>query len=537
MAQNVQQLIKRYQRAKAGSDVWQNYWDTAYSYIFPDRNLFLQNTSFSKAQRKNTKVFDLTAFIDATQFVSQLHLGLTPMYVQWATLIPGEDVPDYLEQNIREGLQKITDLLFRFLDGSRFNLVINEAYHDVVIGTGAILCLEGITDEQPFDFRYVPLQDISIEDTELSDEENIFRTFKDVPVTDILKLWPNAKLTGAMNAQINQNTGEKVTLIESTVWDDKKKMYIYNVIDLKDEVTLYEEISESSPWIVFRWNKIRGENVGRGPGISALPTILTLNDHYKNIMRSNQISAYPIYMGWNDGVWNPNTANLAPQNIIPIAPSMGGNLPIVPLPQAGQPQMADQLMLDLRQQIHKIFFADPLGGIGEDPNMTATEVNLRDQMALERKAPAIGRMQVELTQKLLKRMVFIAKAKGLIPNIKLSGKEIRIDYKNDLAKLADIQKVNDLLKASQVLQSIMGPQAAFLAFKAPKLPKFVGEAYNIDLDLINSPADIEKIQQNIAQQATQQQQGQGQPGQSGAPQLPSPPVGGVQQVAGPQQSQ
>ena len=532
MAQDVQQLIRRYQRAKASSDVWQNYWNAAYSYIFPDRNLFLQNTAFSRAQRKNVKVYDLTAFIDATQFVSQLHLGLTPMYVQWATLIPGKDVPDYLEQNIREGLQEITDILFRFLDGSRFNLVINEAYHDVVIGTGAILCLEGKTDEEPFDFRYVPLQDISIEDTEQSDDENIFRTFLNVPVTDILKLWSNAKLTGTMQHQVTHNTGDKVTLIESTIWDTKKKMYVYSVIDLKEEITLYEEMSESSPWIVFRWNKLRGENVGRGPGISALPTILTLNDHYKNIMRANQIAAYPIYMGWEDGVWNPYTATLTPQTIIPIAPSMGGVPPIVALPQSGQPQMADQLMLDLRQQIHKIFFADPLGGIGEDPNMTATEVNLRDQMALERKAPAIGRMQVELTQKLIRRMVFIAKAKGLIPNIKLNGKQIRIDYKNDLAKLADIQKVNDLLKASQVLQSIIGPQAAFLAFKAAKLPKFVGESYNIDLELINSPAEIEKIQQNMAQQATQQQAGQ-----PGGAQLPSPPVGGVQQVAGPTQVQ
>lgn len=537
MVQDVQQLIRRYQRAKTSSDIWQNYWDTAYSYIFPDRNLFLQNTSFSKAQRKNTKVFDLTAFIDATQFVSQLHLGLTPMYVQWATLIPGEDVPDYMEQNIREGLQKITKILFRYLDGSRFNLVINEAYHDVVIGMGAILCLEGQTDEQPFDFRYVPLQDISIEDTELSDEENVFRTFKDVPVTDITKLWPAAKLTATMEHQVVRNTGDKVTLIESTVWDDKKSIYIYNVIAQAEEISLYEEMSASSPWIVFRWNKIRGENVGRGPGISALPTILTLNDHYKNIMRANQIAAYPIYMGFADGVWNPHTATLSPQNIIPIAPTMGGNLPIVALPQAGQPQMADQLMLDLRQQIHKIFFTDPLGGIGEDPNMTATEVNLRDQMALERKAPAIGRMQVELTQKLLKRMVFIAKAKGLIPNIKLNGKQIRIDYKNDLAKLADIQKVNDLLKAAQVLQSIMGPQAALLAFKAEKLPKFVGEAYNIDLELINDPLAIQKIQQNLAQAASQQQTGQA--GQGEAPQLPSPPVGGVpaQQVSAPAQVQ
>ncbi|MHA1447896.1 MAG: portal protein [Candidatus Hodarchaeales archaeon] len=511
-------LVRRYTRAKSNSDVWQSYWNDVYRYVFPDKNLYTQKTS---AQRKNQMVFDLTAFISATQFISQLHLGLTPLYQQWAILAPGEDVPEEQEMDIRQGLQKMTDIMFRYLDGSNFNLVINEAYHDLVVGTAAFLCLDGGSDEEPLKFRYVPLQDLALEKTQYNNAENVWRTFDDVPVEDILLLWPKAKLTSEMNHSIAQQTNAKFNLIEGTVYDEKKKVYTYYVMEPSARSILYEEESESSPWIIFRWSVTRGEAFGRGPGVSALPTILTLNKHVENIMRSNEIAAYPIYMGWTDGVYNPFTSKLDPKTIIPIAPAPGGTGPLLPLPAAGQPQLAEALVEDLRTQIKQMFFDSPLGGIGEDPNMTATEVNIRNQMMLEKKAPAFGRLQVELADKLLKRVAFILRKRGLLPNIEINNKQVRIEYKNQLAQIDNIQKVQNLMQVAQTLQSIVGPQATLLAFKSANLPKFIAENYNVDLELINGPAEFAQAQQQLQQAAQQQTQ------------LPSAPEGGIQ----PQQGQ
>lgn len=512
----INRLIKRYASAKSRSDVWQSIWDNAYSLIFPQRNLYRRLTPGSP---KSIFVFDGTAQIAANRFISQVHNGLTPLFSQWAELVPGDEVPDALKADIARSLQKTTDIVFKYLDSSNFNLVVNEAYHDLVIGTAAMLCLEGETDDEPFIFRYVPLQDLSLEETQQSDIKNVWRTFLKVPVIDIRGFWPKAKMSEELKRMAEKDTTSCINIIEGTLFDEKTKDYTYYVIDLSHKKILWEVTEKSSPWIIFRWDKTRGEVFGRGPGIKALPTINTLNLMAEFTLAAAELTAYPIYTAWDDSVFNPWTAKIRPKSIIPVAPNPGGSAsPIQPLPQAGQVQFAQLVMQDLRDQINKMFFTDPIGPVDQNPQMTATEINLRNQQNLEEKAPSIGRIQVEFTEKLIKRMIFILRKKGLIPNIEVNNKEISINYRSDLGKLDDVRNVNNLVQSAQMLQQIIGPQLTVGAFKLAQLPEYIAENMGVDLDLINSPAEIQAAQQQAQEQAQQQ-----------APQLPGAPVGGQQQ--------
>lgn len=519
MAPKVEKLLKRYNSAKSNSDLWKSTFDEAYSYIFPDRNLFNQRTV---GEKKNAQLYDLTPQIAAQRFVSQLHNGLTPLFSQWLELSPGENVPPDMKTNIERGLQQTTDIIFSFLDNSNFNLVINESYHDLVLGTAAFLCFEGISDKDPITFRYVPLQDIHPEQTQAGSIDNVWRTFKKVPVRDINLLWPKATLTVNMKQDLAMDSNVMVDLVEGTVFDEKKKTYTYYVIDLKETKIIFEEKSESSPWIVFRWEKIRGETFGRGPGIVALPTIRSLNKMAQYELESAALRAYPIYLGYDDGVWNPYTASIQPKTIIPIEPTVGGHLPIQPLPEAGDVQFSELKIQDLRDQINKIFFNDPMGPVG-DPKMTATEVNLRNQQTLEEKAPSIGRLMVELTSRTIKRVMFILRNRGLLPNIEINNKEVTISYLSPLAALEGLKNVNNLTKMAQTLQAIVGPEVAAGGFKVAKLPSYIGEQLGVEMDIVNSEGEIQQATQ-LAQQQQQLQQEQ--------PQLPTPPQGGIPQQTG-----
>ena len=120
-------------------------------------------------------------------------------------------------------------------------------------------------------------------------------------------------------------------------------------------------------------------------------------------------------MGASDGVFNPWTVKLEPWSVIPMNPTSIGQMPIAPIPMAGDPNFQQIEINSLRDQINKIFFTDPLGPIrGGSEQLTATEIMIRNQEQLEQKIPFIGRLQFELLDKLTERIVFILTKKGII---------------------------------------------------------------------------------------------------------------------------
>jgi len=66
-------------------------------------------------------------------------------------------------------------------------------------------------------------------------------------------------------------------LIEATVFDPKRGDFCYHVIHKESKQELVYRRLKTSPWVVSRYMKVAGEIYGRGPLITALPDIKTLN--------------------------------------------------------------------------------------------------------------------------------------------------------------------------------------------------------------------------------------------------------------------
>jgi len=218
-------------------------------------------------------------------------------------------------------------------------------------------------------------------------------------------------------------------------------------------------------------------------------------------LASAELIAYPIYLGFNDGVYNPYQVLPKPKTVIPIAP--GARIPLQPLPQAGNVQYSQLMMADYRQQIEAIFMNMPMSPV-DSPVQTATEINFRAQQVLEQQAPSLGRLQTELLNKLMDRIIFVLSQRGIIPQVDIQNKTIKlkgvnypikITYNTQLAQLNALQKANAVTTLTQQLQMI-NPQLPMIMYNIPELGIYLGEQNNTDLNIFKP---LPMIQQTLDQ--------------------------------------
>ena len=136
-----------------------------------------------------------------------------------------------------------------------------------------------------------------------------------------------------------------------------------------------------------------------------------------------------IYQIDDDGVINVDTINLLPGTVIPKAPNTQG---LQPIRTAGSFDVANLVLNDMRNNIKRALYNDMLG----DPNKTpASATEVAERMAdLSRKiGSAFGRLQAEMVQPVLQRVVYILKKQGRIEMPTVNGREVKIRSVSPLA--------------------------------------------------------------------------------------------------------
>lgn len=514
--------LQRFNIAKTKAQEYKTHFEDIYSMFMPNRNLYDSGTK--SIQSFNRELYDTTGVLAIRTFVSQIHLALTPIGTEWLKLEAGSLVSTELKDKVNRAAQEYTSLIFKFINESNFDLAINEAYYELAVGTGAIVVNEG-DDENPLLFSAVSIPFYFPEEGPYGTIETVWREFTNFPYRNINRTWRKAKIPAVLVDAYTRDPNISVNLIEGTVWDEEKQKFHYCVIHVESKSIIFEEYSPSSAWIVFRGFKRANEIYGRGPCDDALPTMQTLNKMVEYSLRSAQMTVLPMYAAVNDGYINPSMITLEPNSIISCNPNASpSNPPLFPIQGSGDFRLEQEIVQDLRDQINRIFFTDPLGPIN-DPAKTATEIMIRNQYALESKIPFFGRLVFELLDKLVSRIVYILQKKGLLKSIKLDGKELSVKYQSPLVQSQNLSSANQIIKFAQALQSLVGPQLSLLAFDMADLITTLAQKMEIPLEVIKSSQEI----QNVIAQIQKQQQDQAQAQQQQQNQLPSPPQGGLPQ--------
>ena len=260
MVQELEQLKRRYKKARAKADMWNPIFDTCYRYTVPSRNMYYWTSQYQGAV-KNTQVFDSTAVIGLKNFVAKLQNALCPPQTRWFLFEAGELVQDDIKEELNKQLHTYSETIYYYLRRSNFDVAVAESFYDLGIGTGCLICNPGSDDDNPLQFYSVPLARVALEETITNTLESNYRWWDEVRIEDILELWPNAKLTPTMLTMYEEDNSAAVkSLVEGTICfpgNPPKKRYRYVVFSESDSSQfLVDEWMESSPWVVFRWAKI-----------------------------------------------------------------------------------------------------------------------------------------------------------------------------------------------------------------------------------------------------------------------------------------
>ena len=210
-----------------------------------------------------------------------------------------------------------------------------------------------------------------------------------------------------------------------------------------------------------------------------------------------------MYQVEDDGVINVDNIALIPGTVIPKAAGSAG---LQPIAQAGNFNVSDLVLRDMRVNIKKALYNDMLGNPNEKTPMSATEVAERQADLSRQIGAAFGRLQAELVTPVLQRVIYILKKQGRINIPTVNGREVQIKSSSPLAQAQHQQDVATIDRFLGLLQGRVGPELLNMMIKQDEVAKFVAKKLGIPEELIRTQEEMKSVMQQMQQQAQQQQQ-------------------------------
>lgn len=497
-------LRKRYNAAKYVADLWIPIMQASFFYAVPFRNRYYLPGKEFQGTMQNTRLYDTTAVEGVTTFVSKLHDTMTPPQVQWGFLEVDDSQLDLRDEETLEQVENAQLMLndymrklFVYIHASNFDVVINECYYDLSIGTSALV-INQHTDEQPFLCTSIPMDKLAIEEAVNGNIESWFRTWQNLKIAELHTRWPGIIITDNLAALLASDPDAVIRNVYEGVayFVNQPQKYCYAV--WADNDLLSVQWLDSSPGIIWRWKKTNNETWGRGPVMEALPSIISLNEMARVELASANLNTFRPYMGFSDAVFNPHTFKLQPMTVIPIAPiGSNGQVPLIPLPNSADPNFAQMTMSDLRMQIKKLLFAEEPQDSRSVQPQTAYELSLKQQTLAEKIGPLFSRMQQEFLWPVIQRFAYILHSMGKLPYPELNGLKVKFKYKSPLALAKGRGDIERFTQYVQLLQGIMGPDAAQLYINPKSTPYLMAESLQVDNRYLNRPEDVQRVMQQV----------------------------------------
>ena len=498
--------MQHYLKAKALRENWVPLFEECYEYALPQRESFYYEEA---GQRRDDKIFDETAVVGVQEFASRLQYGLVPNFARWADFVSGSEVPPEERDAVDNELDEVTEYVFEVLQNSNFAQEVHESFLDLAVGTG-ILCVEEGDSLNPVNFSAIPLPHVVL-DTGPDDRiDHVFRERKKVKFEHLPLMYPRSTFDSKVMGMMSSDRTTDVLEVVCRDYSRKnEEAYYHYAICQTTKTMLYKKEMQgvgSNPFVCFRWSKCAGEIYGRGPLINALSAIKTTNLTIELILENAQMSISGIYQMEDDGVVNPDTIQLVPGSIIPKAMGSQG---LQPINAAGRFDVAQLVLNDMRLNIKRALYNDMLG----DPNRTpatATEVAERMADLSRRMGSAFGRLQAEMVQPVLQRVIYILKKQGRIDLPTVNGREIKIKSVSPLAQAQANQDISSVARFLELVGGAFGPEMLQLLIDGEQVAIHLARKFGVPESLIRDEDQRRQIAA-MAQQMAMQQQQQGMP--------------------------
>lgn len=507
------EIMKRQELAQKKKDEFQQLYQDAYEFALPQRQLYGIWEGSSTGSKKMQRVFDSTAINSTQRFANRLQSVVFPPQRKFCRLEPGPSIPEDRAAEAQAVLDVYSERMFAALKQSNFDIAIGEFLLDLAVGTACMMVQPG-DDVSPLNFVPVPLFLVSYEEGANGQVDNVYRRMR-MKGESVQVQWPDAKIPDEMRRRIENKPTDDIELLEATIYDYKRGDYCYHVIDKVSKAEIVYRRRKTSPWVISRYMKVAGEIYGRGPLMTALPDIKTLNKVKELLLKNASLAVAGVYTAADDGVLNPQTVKIVPGAIIPVSRNGGPQGPALQaLPRSGDFNVSQLVIGDLVGNIKRILLDESL----PPENMSArsaTEIVERMKELSQNLGSAFGRLINETMIPLVAKILEVMDERGLIDlPLRVNGLEVKVSPIAPLAQAQAMEEVNAILQYAQLMQGF-GTDGA-LAIKTDMVVDYIGDKLGVPAAVRNTNAEravlMEQMQQQqqnaIAMQAMAMQQGQ-----------------------------
>jgi len=493
-------IQERAKKAFADSDQWIDILTDAYELFLPNRNLFNEE---GNGQKKTQEVFDGTGPDALQKGASKIQSNIAPIWARWATLTPSVKVmrdlknnPEFSETALREMLEEEAEIIFDYINRSNFGTQFYEMCVDLLIGTGTIDVDEVDDDENPINFSTKPQKGLAFEEGPKGMIENHY-LHRPVKYRHLERTYKGFEPDSETVENIKNKPDKEVIVTECLLFDPKEKEY-HGIAWLKgaEKPSWVESFGESSPRITGRYSKTAGERRGRGPALLALPFVQTLNKAKEMGLQRAALELAGMFTGTDDGVFNPYTVTIEPGLVVPVGSNNSSNPSLARMDLGGSLDFALFSIEDLQNTIKKILFADMREP--SDAVVSATQFAIEARELAERIGSAFGRLQTEVLVRVLQRVHWILKRRGLVKNIRIGGIDIDIKFTSPLARAQDSE---DLMATQQAVEFVMttgGLEAVQIAYKVEEFGEYAAELTGMASKLVRNETERAEVIQSGA---------------------------------------
>lgn len=500
---NPKQIMEREAKAQARKDEWRSVYEDCYKFALPQRNLYNGYYEGGVAgQNKMTNVFDSTAIHATQRFANRIQAGLFPPYKKWARLESGSSIPADRKADAQAALDAYTEIMFDTLRQTNFDLAMGEFLLDLAVGTAVMMIMPG-DEATPIRFTPVPQYLVAFEEGPFGNIDNVFRKLR-LKAEAIPQEYPDAQISQQLQDVIDRSPSKEIDLVDAVIYDTDRAVFCYHVIWPQTQQELVYRTMRSNPFVVARYMKASGEIYGRGPLVTAIADIKTLNKTIELVLRNASIAVAGVYTAADDGVLNPQNVQIKPGAIISVARNGGPQgASLVPLARASDFNVSQIVINDLRMNIKKVLMDDTL----PPDNMSArsaTEIAERTRELATNLGSAFGRLINETMIPIVTRILYVMDNQGLIDlPLRINGQEVKVAPVSPLAQAQKLQEVNDAMQYAQIAMS-MGVQGA-ATVSVQRLLEFIANRMGIDSQILATGEEQMQFMQAMQQQAAQAQ--------------------------------
>lgn len=433
--------IREHEQLASRRGIWEGHWREVAERVRPNQNFF-QNRIRSDGDKRNQKIYDDTAPLALSKFAAAVISMSFPATQRYHALTTHDPVLAK-NANVKRYLEQVTDILFRvrYEPQANYQAQSGECVMDIgAFGTGILF----IDDMIGHGIRYksLPLAETYLAEDGHGVVDTLHRKFE-LSAHQAASLFGYENLPERVCQALERDRNQRFPFLhcvypnrerEGRRRDARGMAFSSAYISLEDRAMVSEGGYRVFPFATPRFETGPNETYGRSPAMKVLPTIKTLNEMKKTLIRAGQKVVDPPVMLTDDGALQafslrPNALNFGyvDANGRPLA---------MPFETRGQVQIGMDMMNAEREVINDAFFVTLFRILVQEPQITATEAMLRAQEKGQLLAPTMGRIQSELLGPQITRELDILAHSGMLPDMPPelieAGGMVRVEYQSPL---------------------------------------------------------------------------------------------------------